>query len=98
MLFLTNCLTLYITVFQVYTDSKMTLTAIMNNDNSFFKNWYDKRYVKNMMEFINIFKIYKSKLSSDLICRRKKYEWDKNTLNCLWNFQIFNDVKTIMRF
>lgn len=37
-------------------------------------------------------------MSSDLIFRRKKYEWDKNTLNCLRNFQIFNDVKTIMRF
>lgn len=71
MLFLINSLTLYITVFQVYTDSKMTLTAIMNNDIHFLKI---DRYVKNMMEFINIFKIYKSKLSSDLICRRKKYE------------------------
>lgn len=49
----------------------MTLTAIMNNDIHFLKI---DRYVKNMMEFINIFKIYKSKLSSDLICRRKKYE------------------------
>lgn len=73
----------------------MTLTAIMNNDIHFLKI---DRYVKNMMEFINIFKIYKSKLSSDLICRRKKYEWGKNTLNCLRNFRIFNDVKTIMRF
>lgn len=37
MLFLINCLTLYITVFQVYTDSKMTLTAIMSNDIHFLK-------------------------------------------------------------
>lgn len=40
----------------------MTLTAIMSNDIHFLKiDMIKDNYVKNMMEFINIFKIYKLK-------------------------------------